>query len=99
MAEMFPCSKHERVGVVDDPCSRVSSEGGMADGRNVPSLETRVMVDLRLAFRARRVAGGKKPLLEMRRARVGEGNITNETTRVKPLLVALKLCKNLVANK
>ena len=45
------------------------------------------------------VAGGKKPLLETRRARVGEGNITNETTRVKPLLVALKLCKNLVANK
>jgi len=41
MAEMFPCSKRERVGVVDDPRSRVSSEGGMADGRNVPSLETR----------------------------------------------------------
>jgi len=30
--------------------------------------------------------GGKKPLLETQRARVGEGNITNETTRVKPLL-------------
>ena len=53
MAEMFPCSKRERVGVVDDPRSRVSSEGGMADGRNVPSLETRVVVDLRLAFGAR----------------------------------------------
>jgi len=45
------------------------------------------------------VAGGKKTLLEMRRVRVGEGNITNKTMRVKPLLVALKLCKNLVANK